>query len=79
MLKYCPTVVGFGGGTRTPLLTNSAQLLGRAAFISVFLEQFGVLAIPMAFAVTASLETVALTTILLLRLRRLGLLVETSS
>lgn len=56
--------------TRTPLLTNTAQLLGRAIIIVLFLEQFGVLAIPTAFVVTASLEAVALTVILMLRLQR---------
>jgi len=60
--------------TRTPLLTNSFQLAGRAAIIAMLLDSMGVLAIPIAFAVTASVETVALGTVLLLKMqRRMGL------
>ena len=56
--------------TRTPLLTNSAQFAGRAAIIALLLGSIGVLAIPVAFAVTASVETVALGVVLLLKLQR---------
>jgi putative peptidoglycan lipid II flippase len=56
--------------TRTPLLTNSAQLAGRAAIITLLLGSVGVLAIPIAFAVTASVETVALGIVLLVRMKR---------
>jgi putative peptidoglycan lipid II flippase len=56
--------------TRTSLATNTAQLLARTLFIALFIEQRGVLAIPLAFAVTASLETVALTFTLFWRLNR---------
>jgi putative peptidoglycan lipid II flippase len=56
--------------TRTPLLTNSVQLAGRAAIITLLLGSMGVVAIPVAFAVTASVETVALGVVLLLKLRR---------
>ncbi len=55
--------------TRTPLLTNTAQLAGRAAIIALLLGSIGVLAIPVAFAVTASVETVILGVVLLLKLR----------
>ena len=64
--------------TRTPLLTNTAQLIGRAVIISLLLSRFGVVAIPVAFAVTASLETLTLGTMLLLRLQRRISLKETS-
>jgi putative peptidoglycan lipid II flippase len=56
--------------TRTPRLTNSAQLAGRAAIITLLLGDVGVLAIPIAFAVTASVETVALGIVLLVRMKR---------
>lgn len=56
--------------TRTPLLSNSLQLAGRAALIALLLDRHGVVAIPIAFAVTASVETVALGGILALKLRR---------
>lgn len=56
--------------TRTPLITNSVQLAGRAAIIALLLDDVGVLAIPIAFAVTASVEMVALGVVLLLKLRR---------
>jgi putative peptidoglycan lipid II flippase len=55
--------------TRTPLLTNSAQLAGRAAIMTALLASLGVLAIPISFAVTASLETILLTSILMLKVR----------
>ncbi|MGN6673840.1 MAG: murein biosynthesis integral membrane protein MurJ [Thermomicrobiales bacterium] len=58
--------------TRTPLVTNSLQLAGRAAFIAALLGSMGVRAIPLAFAVMASVETVALGMILLWKLRRAG-------
>jgi putative peptidoglycan lipid II flippase len=56
--------------TRTPLLTNSLQLAGRAAIVALLLGSIGVLAIPVAFAVTASIETVALGIVLLIKLQR---------
>jgi putative peptidoglycan lipid II flippase len=56
--------------TRTPLLTNSAQIAGRALILALLLGRIGVLAIPVAFAVTASLEALLLGTVLLLKLRR---------
>ena len=56
--------------TRTPLLTNTAQLAGRAALILWLLDRTGVVAIPIAFAVTASLETLVLGTVLLIKIRR---------
>ena len=56
--------------TRTPLLTNSVQLAGRTALILLLLVPLGVLAIPTAFAIAASAETLALATVLLLKLRR---------
>ncbi len=51
--------------TRTPLLINCAQLAGRAAIIMLLLDKVGVVAIPVALAVTAPLETVVLGIVLL--------------
>jgi hypothetical protein len=48
--------------------TNTLQLASRALVIALFLERHGAVAIPIAFA--ASIETVALGTILLKKLRR---------
>lgn len=56
--------------TRTPLLTNCAQFLGRAAIIGALLGTAGVVAIPIAFAVTASIETILLVSILLVKIGR---------
>jgi putative peptidoglycan lipid II flippase len=56
--------------TRTPLLTNSLQLAGRAAIIALLLDRVGVVAIPIAFAVSASVETLGLGLVLLHKLRR---------
>jgi putative peptidoglycan lipid II flippase len=56
--------------TRTPLLTNAAQLAARAGLIALLIGELGVLAIPVAFATTATLETLALGTVLLVKLRR---------
>lgn len=55
--------------TTTPLLTNSLQLLGRIALLSLLIEQQAILAIPIAFAITATLETLLLTCVLLLKLQ----------
>ena len=55
--------------TRTPLLTNSAQLLGRLLIITWLLPTLDVVAIPVAFAISSTLETLALSTVLLVKLR----------
>lgn len=55
--------------TRTPLFTNTLQLVGRAAIITLLLGALGIVAIPVAFAVSASLETLALGTVLLLKVQ----------
>jgi putative peptidoglycan lipid II flippase len=55
--------------TRTPLLTNTMQILGRAAIMFLFIGSAGVLAIPRAFAVMATVETLVLGCVLLLKLR----------
>lgn len=55
--------------TRTPLITNSLQLAGRAALILILLKPLGVIAIPLAFAGMAAIETVALAFILARALR----------
>ena len=56
--------------TRTPLITNTLQLIGRAVLMAVLISRIGVIAIPAAFAITASVETLALGSVLLLKLRR---------
>jgi putative peptidoglycan lipid II flippase len=55
--------------TRTPLATNTAQIAGRALILALLISQMGVIAIPVAFAVTAALETLILGTVLLFKLR----------
>ncbi|RPI83781.1 MAG: murein biosynthesis integral membrane protein MurJ [Chloroflexi bacterium] len=56
--------------TRTPLLTNTGQLILRIALLSILLARFGAVSIPAAFAASAAVETVILTTVLLVKLRR---------
>ena len=56
--------------TRTPLVTNTVQLGLRIVLISLLIGQLGTLAIPLAFVVSCSLETVALASVLVVRLRR---------
>jgi putative peptidoglycan lipid II flippase len=56
--------------TRTPLFTNSGQLVARILLISVLLPRMDVVAIPAAFAISATLETFMLATVLFLKLRR---------
>jgi putative peptidoglycan lipid II flippase len=55
--------------TRTPLLTNTLQLAGRTAIMALFVARVGVVAIPAAFAITASLESITLAAVLLMKLR----------
>jgi putative peptidoglycan lipid II flippase len=56
--------------TRTPLTTNVFQLAGRTLIMALFVSRYGVLAIPAALAVTATLETLMLGSVLLLKLRQ---------
>jgi len=56
--------------TRTPLVTNVFQLAGRALIMALLVGQFGVITIPAALAVTATLETITLASVLLLKLRQ---------
>jgi len=56
--------------TRTPLITNTFQLLGRGLIMAWLISRLGVIAIPAAFISTATLETVVLGIVLLLRLQR---------
>ncbi|MBI5288851.1 MAG: murein biosynthesis integral membrane protein MurJ, partial [Chloroflexi bacterium] len=55
--------------TRTPLLTNAVQLAGRVLIIALLLDGSGVVAIPIAFAVTATVETFLLSAVLAMKLR----------
>jgi putative peptidoglycan lipid II flippase len=56
--------------TRTPLFTNTAQVVGRALIMAALIGSAGALAIPRAFAVMATLEAVALGVVLAARIRR---------
>ena len=56
--------------TRTPLITNLLQLGGRIGLMTLLFEQMDVLAVPAAFAISASVETILLTSVLWLKLRR---------
>jgi putative peptidoglycan lipid II flippase len=56
--------------TRTPLLTNAAQLGGRAVIMSAMVGSLGVVAIPLSLAVSASVETALLLTVLMVKVRR---------
>jgi putative peptidoglycan lipid II flippase len=56
--------------TRTPLITNTLQLVGRGAIMAIFVSQWGIIAIPAALAITATLETIALGLVLLFKLQR---------
>ncbi len=55
--------------TRTPLLTNLLQLGGRVAIILLLLDDLGVVAIPIAFAITSTLEALVLGAVLHRKLR----------
>ena len=55
--------------TRTPLFTNAGQLILRIILITVLLNSLGVVAIPAAFAISSTVETLTLATVLFLKLR----------
>ena len=56
--------------TRTPLITNTAQLIARPILILLLIDRFGIVSIPAAFAISATVETIVLTIVLLTKLRR---------
>jgi putative peptidoglycan lipid II flippase len=56
--------------TRTPLITNTLQLIGRGGLMAILVGAIGVVAIPLAFVVSASVETLALAAVLLVKLQR---------
>jgi putative peptidoglycan lipid II flippase len=56
--------------TRTPLLTNTTQVLGRALIMALLIARLGVLAVPAAFAGMAVVESLILAAVLLIKLRR---------
>ena len=56
--------------TRTPLFTNLLQLGGRILLMTLLFDRMDVLAVPAAFAISASLETLLLSTVLWFQLRR---------
>jgi putative peptidoglycan lipid II flippase len=55
--------------TRTPLFTNSGQLIARILLITILLPSMDVVAIPAAFAISATIETLTLAAVLFLKLR----------
>jgi putative peptidoglycan lipid II flippase len=55
--------------TRTPLLTNLVQLAGRMTIMALFVGHYGVVTIPAALAITATVETVLLGVVLFVKLR----------
>jgi len=55
--------------TRTPLFTNSGQLIARILLIAILLPGMDVVAIPAAFAISSTLETLTLGIVLFLKLR----------
>ena len=55
--------------TRTPLLTNTMQFAGRALLLMWLLPSIGVVAIPIAFAVTSMVEALLLGAVLLSKIR----------
>lgn len=55
--------------TRTPLFTNAGQLILRILLISVLLSSMGVVAIPAAFGISSTVETLTLAAVLFLKLR----------
>ncbi len=55
--------------THTPLFTNSGQLILRIVLISILLPRLDVVAIPAAFAVSSTIETLTLALVLFLKLR----------
>lgn len=56
--------------TRTPLLTNAGQLITRSALMAIFVPRIGLYAIPLALVVSSTLETIVLSIILSIKLRR---------
>jgi putative peptidoglycan lipid II flippase len=56
--------------TRTPLFTNTVQLICRTTLMAALVGSQGVIAVPLALAITASIETVALGLILIGKVRR---------
>jgi putative peptidoglycan lipid II flippase len=54
--------------TRTPLFTNLLQLAGRVAIMALFVRHYGAVVVPIALAITASIETMLLGGVLLRRL-----------
>lgn len=55
--------------TRTPLFTNILQLIGRTTIMAFFVGSVGVIIIPAALAITATLEALMLGTVLFVRLQ----------
>lgn len=56
--------------TRTPLFTNLGQLILRIFLITLLLNTIGVVAIPAAFAISSTIETLTLASVLFLKLRK---------
>ncbi len=57
--------------TRTPLFTNLLQLAGRTLFMALLIGRYGIIAVPAALALTATLETLTLGAVAMVKLGRL--------
>ena len=55
--------------SHTPLFTNTGQLILHILLITVLLSSMSVVAIPAAFAISFTIETLTLATVLLFKLR----------
>ena len=56
--------------TRTPLLTNTLQIVGRFIIMALWIGSAGALAIPRAFAIMAAVETLVLAVVLTVKMQR---------
>lgn len=56
--------------TKTPLFTNTLQIIGRGVIMAALIGSMGVVAVPLAFAVTCAIETCLLGAVLVTRLQR---------
>lgn len=65
--------------TRTPLITNCLQLIGRVVMIPLLLDQMGIVAIALSFAISSIGETMLLGGVLAFKLRRIASMHITSS
>ncbi len=65
--------------TRTPLATNCLQLIGRMVMIPLLLDQMGIVAVALSFAISSIGETMLLGGVLVFKLRRIARMRATPS